>query len=275
MYFGLMKRERSIRIQLRLFALFAGILLGSTFGGCQKTSDTEDSAVLVFAAASLSDALSEVGEAFREETGMDVAFNFAGSQTLAQQIVASNRGDVFVSADENWMDFVAGENCLEEGNRVSLLSNRMVLVSSINARFQVDRVDDLCGLDFAFLCIGDPDSVPAGRYARKWFEQAKCSESEAVWEQLRSRISPASDVRAAMEQVLGRSDSIGVIYRTDFMKAESRAKLLLESPLRDIRYPAALLKNREHIAGGKAFYEFLLSETSMVIFERNGFGRIE
>ena len=78
-----------------------------------------------------------------------------------------------------------------------------------------------------------------------------------------------------MEQVLGRSDSIGVIYRTDFMKAESRAKLLLESPLRDIRYPAALLKNREHIAGGKAFYEFLLSETSMVIFERHGFGRIE
>ncbi|MBT3482738.1 MAG: molybdate ABC transporter substrate-binding protein [Opitutales bacterium] len=270
-----MKRERSIRIQLRLFALFAGILLGSNFGGCQKKSDTEDSAVLVFAAASLSDALSEVGEAFREETGMDVAFNFAGSQTLAQQIAASNRGDVFVSADENWMDFVAGENRLMEGNRVSLLSNRMVLVSSTNSRFQVDRVDDLCGLDFAFLCIGDPDSVPAGRYARKWFEQATCSNSEAVWEQLRSRISPAPDVRAAMEQVLGRSDSIGVIYRTDFMKAESRAKLLLESPLRDIRYPAALLKNREHIAGGKAFYEFLLSETSMVIFERHGFGRIE
>ena len=270
-----MIRGRSIRIQLRRFASLAGVLLVFVLGGCQKKSDTENGAVLIFAAASLSDALSEVGEAFREETGINVAFNFAGSQTLAQQIAVSHRGDVFVSADESWMDFVAGKNRLEEGTRVSLLSNRLVLVSSLNADFQVNRVEDLCELDFAFLCIGDPDSVPAGRYARKWFEQENCSEGEVLWKRLQNRVSPAPDVRVAMEQVLGRTDSLGVVYRTDILKAENRAKLLLESPMSEIHYPAALLKGREHPAGGLACYDFLRSEKSMVIFERHGFGRIE
>lgn len=238
-------------------------------------SDTEGDAALVFAAASLSDALTEVGEAFREETGMSVTFNFAGSQTLAQQIAASGRGDLFISADEEWMDFVETKERLEAGSRISLLSNRLVLVSAADSDFRVDRVEDLCNLDFTFLCIGDPDAVPAGRYARKWFEQEHCGDGGTLWEGLRSRVSPAPDVRAALEQVLGRADSIGVVYRTDFLRAGKRARLLMESPLRDIRYPMALLRGRESETGGGAFYEFLQSEKAMVVFERHGFGGIE
>ena len=145
-------------------------------------SDTDGDTVLVFAAVSLSDSLSEVGGAFREETGTDVTFNFAGSQTLAQQIAASGRGDLFISADEEWMDFIAAKEHLEAGSRISLLSNRLVLVSAAAAEFRVDRLEDLCSLDFEFLCIGDPDAVPAGRYARKWFEQERCGDGETLWE---------------------------------------------------------------------------------------------
>jgi molybdate transport system substrate-binding protein len=237
-------------------------------------SDTDGDAVLVFAAASLGDALSEVGEAFREETGMGVTFNFSGSQTLAQQIAASSRGDVFISADEEWMDFVEEKERLKAGSRISLLSNRLVLVSTADTKFRINRLEDLCGLDFAFLCIGDPDAVPAGRYARRWLEQERCGDGEFLWEKLSSRVSPAPDVRAALEQVLSRVDSIGVVYRTDFLRAGERARLLLESPLRNIRYPAALLKGRKNVSGGAAFYEFLQSEKAMAIFELHGFGRV-
>jgi molybdate transport system substrate-binding protein len=267
--------RRFVRIQFKQLTLVFGVLALCAFGGCQRMSDTDGDTVLVFAAVSLSDSLSEVGGAFREETGTDVTFNFAGSQTLAQQIAASGRGDLFISADEEWMDFIAAKEHLEAGSRISLLSNRLVLVSAAAAEFRVDRLEDLCSLDFEFLCIGDPDAVPAGRYARKWFEQERCGDGETLWEGLRSRISPAPDVRAALEQVLSRSDSIGVVYRTDFLRARERTKLLLESPLQDIRYPAALLKGRENVSGGAAFYEFLKSEKVMAIFERHGFGRVE
>lgn len=258
------------------FSRIAGMLFALTIGfvfGCQN--ETDDDTILVFAAASLGDALREVGEAFSEESGVGVAFNFAGSQTLAQQIGASGRGDVFISADERWMDFIGERGLWEEGTSVDLLSNRLAIVCAAGADFQVDRIDELCQLDFAYLCIGDPDSVPAGRYVRKWLEEETCDNGETLWSLVRNRVSPTPDVRAALAQTLGRLDSIGIVYRTDYLSSGDRAKLLLESPQADVRYPMALLKGRSKGGGGAAFYRFVQSERAMAIFEAHGFERVE
>lgn len=270
-----MRSGASIRNQFSRLARGLGVLALGLLFACQKGSDTDGHTALVFAAASLSDALNEIGEAFREETGMHVRFNFAGSQALAQQIAASGRGDVFISADERWMDFVAAKDGLEAGTRVGLLSNRLALVCASGAGFRIGSAEDLCELDFRFLCIGDPDAVPAGRYARAWLEQESCVNGESLWDRIRGRVSPAPDVRAALEQVLGRTDSIGVVYRTDYLQAGDRARLLLESPLAGIRYPLALLKDRADEPAGAAFYRFVQSDRAMAIFEQHGFGRAE
>lgn len=219
----------------------------------------------MFAAASLSDALNEIGMSFEEETGLEIVFNFAGSQTLAQQIVASGRGDLFISADDAWMDFIVERGCADMKSRRALLANRLAVVCASNAAFELDQPENLPSLDFKYLCIGEPDAVPAGRYAKRWLESLK------VWEEVRDRVSPASDVRAAIEQAIGRTDTIGIVYQTELMRAGSRARLLGKVPDTPVRYPMSLLRDGKIADGAKRFYEFLQSENAKRVFEAFGF----
>ena len=232
--------------------------------GCRQSADT-DRTILVFAAASLSEALTEIGALFEDETGSRVVFNFAGSQVLAQQIVASGRGDLFISADDAWMDFVEAKGQVEEKSRRTLIANRLAVVCAADAEFELDRPEDLTALDFKYLCIGNPDTVPAGRYAKAWLE------SVDLWEGVHARVSPATNVRAALEQAISRTDAIGIVYRTEFARAGDRAKLLWEMPESVVRYPMALLEEGEdHDIAGQ-FYEYLQSESAKRVFEAYGF----
>jgi molybdate transport system substrate-binding protein len=219
----------------------------------------------VFAAASLSDALNEVGDSFEEETGLEIVFNFAGSQTLAQQIVASGRGDLFISADDAWMDFVVERGSSDTKSRRALLGNHLAIVCSSNAAFTLDQPKNLTSLDFKYLCIGEPDAVPAGRYAKRWLESLN------IWAEVRDRVSPAPNVRAAIEQAIGRTDSIGIVYQTEFMRAGDRARLLGKIPDAPVRYPMSLLRDGKAADGAKRFYEFLQSEKAKRVFEAFGF----
>lgn len=212
----------------------------------------------VFAAASLRDALTEVAVAYEKRTGVDVAFNFAGSNTLAQQIVASGAGDVFVSADERWMDEVERAGRLIAGTRRVVLANRLAVIARHDSTVVISRPEDLATASFRALSMGDPDAVPAGRYA-------KAALNGAVWDAVAARVVPAPDVRAALALVESDPAIVGIVYRTD-ARTSSKVRVLAELPGEAV-YPAAAIRE----GPGRHFVEYLSSPEARAIFERHGF----
>jgi len=241
--------------------------------GCGGRPGNEPETLTVFAAASLSDVLLEIGREFEEVQGVKAVFNFAGSNVLASQILSTPRADIFLSASEAWMDEVEEKERLEPGTRVSFLSNALVVVAHPGSGSTLGGAGGLCGLDFKRLAMGDPESVPAGRYAREWLESVPCGEG-TLWDRVKDRLSPTSDVRGALAQVESVRGMVGVVYRTDLFRFADRLETLLEIPADKgpvISYSAAVVKGSRQTNLGRLFLEFLQSYEAWMIFEKHGF----
>ena len=250
----------------------AGCLIAFWACSPREVSHAEKAELMVFAAASLADVLHEVGVIYERQSGVCLVFNFAGSNVLAQQIIASSKADVFVSADEEWMDAVERAGRLEAGTRQSLLVNALAVIAHLGASWEMDDGTDLCQMDFRFVALGDPEAVPAGRYAKQWLQNLLC-DGRTLWETVSDRVSPAPDVRAVLGQV-EVTGVVGIVYRTDYLVARDRVKLLYMVSVEDgppIRYAVARLQQATHAEVAKSFLEFLHSDVSRAIFEKHGF----
>jgi molybdate transport system substrate-binding protein len=221
--------------------------------------------VLVFAAASTTEALQEIGHAFTKEQGPRVEFAFGASSDLARQAVAGAPADAFLSADSAKLDQVEKAGLIQSGTRVELLSNRLVVVVPVDSKQKVASVGELRGVKR--LALADPAAVPAGLYAKVWLEKA------GIWKELEPRVVPALDVRAALAAVeAGRVDA-GVVYATDAAMSK-RVRVVLSIPEAEgprIVYPVAALSRGKAPEAGRAFIRFLQGETARGIFERHGF----
>lgn len=221
--------------------------------------------VLVFAAASTTEALQELGRSFTTAHGPTVEFAFGASSDLARQAVAGAPADVFLSADTAKMDQVEKAGLLQPGSRVDLLSNRLVVVVPVDSKLQVASATDLRGVKR--MTLADPAAVPAGLYAKAWLEQA------GLWKALAPRVVPTLDVRAALAAVeAGRVDA-GVVYATDAAMSK-RVRVVLSLPEGEgprIVYPVAALAGGKASKGGQDFVRFLQSEAARRVFERHGF----
>ncbi|MDP0494913.1 MAG: molybdate ABC transporter substrate-binding protein [Verrucomicrobiota bacterium JB024] len=248
--------------------------------GCGKKNETikisaEPAPTLtVYVAASLTDVIQEIGKDFEAEHPVKLVYNFASSGALAQQIMAAPRADVFLSANERWMNEVEKAGQVIDGTRRPLLQNTLVVIANPAGAYAMSGPLDLPGMDFKFLSIGDPGHVPAGSYTKKWLESVKSPDGATVWSQVESRLSPAPDVRAALAQVEGKSDVIGVVYRTDYMAHKDKVKLLYEVPtggVIDITYSVAALSASEHPELAKAFVDFLFTPEAQKRLGEEGF----
>ncbi|MFA5257125.1 MAG: molybdate ABC transporter substrate-binding protein [Opitutales bacterium] len=227
----------------------------------------------VFAAASLTDVLAELAAPFEKTNDAKVVFNFAGSNTLAQQIIAAPRVDVFLSASEKWMDSVEQAGDLAPGTRSSVLSNSLAVIAHPNSSYAMSAPEQIAGLDFRFLSLGDPDAVPAGRYAKQWLSALKSGQG-TIWDAVKGRISPAPDVRAALGQVEGSEDVIGIVYMTDYASATGRVRLIYALPAAEgpkISYASAVLLEAPHPELARAFLAYLSSPEAKAIFKKHGF----
>ena len=162
----------------------------------------------------------EVAGAYTTRTGTGVALNTAGSNVLAQQIEAGAPADVFVSADARWIDELIAGGSLDPASRRELLSNRLVVIAHSGAGYSLESLSLIGALPFRYLSIADPDSVPAGRYARSLLEHTP-RPSGTAWDEVAARVAPAPDVRAALAVVAAEPDAIGIVYRSDVMGAAS------------------------------------------------------
>jgi molybdate transport system substrate-binding protein len=225
-------------------------------------------ALLVFAAASLADALTQVDAAFTVRTGVPVKASFAATSVLAKQIEAGAPAQVFLSADREWMDYLEQRALLQRGSRRDLLGNTLVLIAPRDStvRLNIAPGFDLAGaLGAGRLAIADPDSVPAGRYARAALVKL------GVWPKVSGRVVGAENVRAALEFVARGEAPLGIAYRSD-AQAEKRVRVVDVFPADShppIVYPVALTAGAPPAAARYA--AFLSSDEARATFERAGF----
>jgi molybdate transport system substrate-binding protein len=228
--------------------------------------------VLVFAAVSLSNALDEIGAAYTQQTGGQAKFSYASSSMLARQIEAGAAADVFFSADTEWMDYVQSRNLIKPGSRSNLLTNTLVLIAPKDSQAQLDikpGFDLLGALGGGRLSMGDPESVPAGRYARSALM------SLGVWNSVADHIVRADNVRAALAFV-GRGECpLGIVYETDaFVDKNVRIVATFpEDSHSPIVYPAAITARGG--ASAEKFLAFVRGPSGRQVFEKYGFGLVE
>ena len=217
--------------------------------------------ILVFAAASLTESLQEIGKAYVSRTGTAVTFSFGASSDLARQIQSGAPADVFFSADTARMDALEKAGLVRRGDRREFLSNRLAVVAAAGSKRRVRGARDL--LQFSRIALADPAAVPAGIYAKKWLESA------GVWKEIAARVIPTLDVRSALAAVESGGVEAAVVYETD-AKISPRVRSLFEPA----DAPAILYSTSPLARAGKAagdFVSFLQGKEAEAVFSRAGF----
>lgn len=224
--------------------------------------------ITVFAAASLTDALQNVGKRYEKRTGNHVVFSFAASSALAKQIENSAGADIFISADTNWMDYLNSKGLIDRSMRKNLLGNSLVLVAPADSKTTIKITNHfplLALLKGGRLSMADPESVPAGRYGHAALVAL------GVWPAVRDRIASAENVRVALTYVARKEAPLGIVYKTDAM-SEPKVRIVgtfPENSHQPIIYPAALIKDAKPEA--KDFLNYLSSPDARTAFEGAGF----
>ncbi len=230
-----------------------------------------DEEVLVFAAASLRNALEQIGvEA--EQQGLRPVFNFAGSNVLARQIEATAGGDLLLSANHRWVEHLRQRGHLVESSIRPFLANRLVVIGHPQGSAPLKHPAELATLPFAHLSLADPRAVPAGIYARAFLESVELQEGN-LWIHLAGRVAPAADVRAALAIVAARIDVVGIVYHSDAI-ASRRVKVLYEVPAEhspDIAYWAAQIADSQSPQAAARFSDLLSTPRAAQIFAQQGF----
>jgi molybdate transport system substrate-binding protein len=245
-----------------LKAALTGLALLALAACTPAASPRPNGTVTVFAAASLTDALTEIAADYEGAQGTDVRLSFGASGSVARQIQAGAPADVVILADPAWMDRLAAAGRLTE-RRVDLLRNDLVVIASTQAAARPDPFTALS--EGGRLAIGDPESVPAGAYARTWLQ------ASGRWDAVKDRLVFAADVRGVRAFVARGEAVLGVVYRSD-VTGQGEVRIVLEPPAAEqpaVLYPAAEVVGGG--AGGKAFLDYLLTPRAAEVFRRHGF----
>jgi molybdate transport system substrate-binding protein len=252
----------------RWLALTGAVVFGLAQSLAVDPAKAQSSDVVVFAAASLKNALDDINAAWTKETGKKAVISYASSPALAKQIEQSAPADLFISADLDWMDYVAERKLIKAETRGNLLGNRLVLVGSKGSPpLAVKAGVDLSGaLKGGKLAVANVDSVPAGKYGKAAMEKL------GVWESVKDKLAQSENVRAALLLVSRGEAPLGIVYKTD-AAADPNLAIVGEFPEDThppIFYPAAITANSKH-GDASAFLAFLRSPTAKALFEKQGF----
>jgi molybdate transport system substrate-binding protein len=225
--------------------------------------------LIVFAAASLKNALDAIKTQWQQQTGNKATISYGASSALAKQLEQAAPAQMFISADLDWMDYVANKNLIKPETRSNLLGNRIVLIAP---KEKAEPVDIKAGFDLAKilgtdgrLAMANVDSVPAGKYGKAALEKL------GVWASLANRIAQAENVRAALVLVSRGETPAGIVYQTD-AAADPNVKIIGTFPENahpPIIYPVALTPSATPEA--MAFLSYLRSGQAKPLFEAQGF----
>jgi molybdate transport system substrate-binding protein len=237
----------------------AVLLLGSALVAEAAPPDE----LLVFAAASLTESMQDLGRAFEAKTGTKVTFSFGGSSDLARQIQAGAPADVFFSADTARMDALEKAGLVQAAGRREFLWNALVVVVPGDSTARIGSANDL--LKLPRIALADPAAVPAGVYAKKWLTDL------GLWERLEPKIVPTLDVRASLAAVESGGIPAAIVYRTDAAIAKKAKIALAVENGPPILYSVAPVSAAKNPSGARAFVEFVSGPAGREEFTRRGF----
>jgi molybdate transport system substrate-binding protein len=248
-------------------ALLAAAALTWSAGAHPAAAQGKD--VVVFAAASLKNALDEMAGQWQRETGKKVVVSYAATNTLIKQIEQGAPADIFISADLDWMDYGQQKGLIKPDTRSNLLGNRLVLIApkDSNVAANIQPGFDLAALlKGGRLAMGNVDAVPAGKYGKAALEKL------GIWDGVKDKIAQAENVRAALLCVARGEAPLGIVYQTD-ATSDPSVKIVGTFPENThppIIYPIALTKESTN-PDVQAFLSYLRSPAARPAFERQGF----
>jgi len=245
-------------------------LFAAALFACASLANAEDRKpeLLVFAAASLTNVLGELSPTWEKESGVTVKLSFAASSVLARQIEAGGQADVFVSADQEWMDYLQSRNLIDKASRRNLVGNRLVLIAPADSKLALEIAPGFklaAALGDGRLATGDPDTVPVGRYARSALTTL------GVWDEVQDRLVRADNVRSAMMFVSRGEVPLGIVYTTDAL-VDTKVRVVdtfPENAHAPITYPGAVMKAAKPQAA--AYLDFLSSAAARETWKKSGF----
>jgi len=252
---------------VRLFAILGFF---AAVAGAPQPLAAQEKPLTVFAAASLKNALDDANADFSKTSGVKVVASYAASSALAKQIEQGAPADIFISADLQWMDYVAERKLIKADSRVNLLGNKLVLIAPKDSK--LDTIMIANGFDIAKLAgdgriaVADVKAVPAGLYAKAALE------SLGAWAAAEPKLAQAENVRATLAFVARGETPIGIVYETD-AKIEPKVKIIgvfPEGSYPPVTYPVAATAATTNAAATR-YLEFLRSGAAKAIFEKYGF----
>ena len=259
-------------------ALLAAAIACAALAGCGKKNDGDKSTngerkeIIILAAASLTDVCGELEKQYEEQHGdIDLVFSYAGSGALQTQIEEGAPADIFISAAKKQMNALQEEKLMQDGTVTDLLENKVVLIVPEESSIGISSFDDLTDQKVKLIGIGEPESVPAGQYAKKVFE------SLGIWDAVEKKLNYGTDVRTVLAWVEAGEADCGVVYATDAYTTD-KVKIVAEAPEGScdrVIYPAGVTASSSKQEEAKAFLDYLQSDEAMKVFEKYGFIRAE
>lgn len=252
-------------MSLKLRHFFAVVLTASVAGHAVAAEN-----ITVFAAASLTNAMQEIADQYQKGKEVKIVSSFASSSTLARQIEQGAPADLFISADQQWMDYAVEKKSMDDASRFTLLGNELVLVApTANKPEQVSiskNTDWKNLLKGQRLSVGDPDHVPAGIYAKEALQKL------GAWDTLSSQLAPGNSVRVALALVERNEAPYGIVYGSDAVASKKVTVVgtFPEESHKPVEYPMAMVKDRNS-ATVTAFYTYLKGPEAAAVFKRYGF----
>jgi len=248
--------------------MLAFVLLLTSCSTNNDTGATEQPKELtISAAASLTDAMDELKEIYEAENNVELTFNFAGSGKLAQQIQQGAPVDVFISANENWLDTLLEEGLIDADSTTDVTGKKLVLIAEKDTTLAYDSFSDINVKELSNIAVGKPESVPAGEYTQKALEAID------KWEEIEPYIVYAKDVRQVLTYVETGNAEIGFVYESDALSSD-KVEILTESNPKEhdpIIYPGGVTTETEQEEVAEDFLAFMTSDEAQEILETYGF----
>lgn len=253
--------------------IFLILLISYSFIACgtkntsQSNANTENKEILILAAASLTDVLTELANNYKEETGTEVIFSFASSGALQTQIEAGSPADIFFSAAKKQMDALQEKDLIDTETRKDLLENKVVLITPSNSTLNIKSFTDITNADITKIGLGEPKSVPVGQYSEEILSNL------SILDAAKQKAVYGSDVRNVLSWVETGEVDCGIVYATD-AKIAKNVNIISEAPEgthKKVIYPISIVKSSVNKEEAKKFIDYISTDKSIETFKNYGF----
>lgn len=250
----------------KFYLVFIAILTLMIFSGCANQPKTNKK-INVQAAISLKKALETIQKQYQKNhPGVAINYNFGASGTLQKQIEEGVPADMFISAGQSQMDQLVNKGLAKKDTMVSLVGNKLVLVTNRTNSAPVSNLSDLKSISGS-IALGIPETVPAGKYAKDSLQYLK------IWDAVKNKLIYGNDVQQVLTYVASGNADYGLVYQTD-AQTSNKVKVVAIAPAnshKPIIYPAALLKNASNSKAAQDFLQYLKSKEAQKVFQKFGF----